>query len=65
MKASIALEKVFVSPDQLAAALVSLTDEQKEALSILLDKEAMQDISESEEDIKAGRLLAIEQWGKG
>ena len=62
MKASIPLEKVFVSLEQLATALLSLTEEEKEALSILLDKQTMEEIAQSGEDIEAGNLVPIEQW---
>lgn len=47
---------------RLANLLVSLSQEQKERLELLLDKGAMATLMESEEDIKKGRTISIEKW---
>ena len=51
-----------IEVSRLAGLLLSLSPKQKEALDLLLDKEAMATLRESEEDIKEGRTVSIESW---
>ena len=51
-----------IEVSRLASLLLSLSPKQKEMLELLLDKEAMAILKESEKDIKEGRTVSIESW---
>ncbi|MEK9148660.1 MAG: hypothetical protein AAB267_01295 [Candidatus Desantisbacteria bacterium] len=51
-----------IEVSRLAGLLISLNPKQKEMLELLLDKEAMAILKESEKDIKEGRTVSIESW---
>lgn len=51
-----------VDIDRLADLLTKLSSEQREALEIRLNPEAMKQLDESREDIEHGNTLPIDKW---
>jgi hypothetical protein len=48
--------------DRLADLLMRLTPEQREALELRLNPEAMKQLEESADDIAAGNTVPIDEW---